>query len=253
MITWQLLHEGKCPAQQNMTKDLELFEAVKTGTIKGAFRMYNWERPAVTIGYHQKKFDFYDRDAELPLIRRPTGGGAVLHYDDITFSISSEADGVFPRNISDCSRTIAVAFNQAFQCCGIRADLNSGDHVFSPICFDRPAPSELVIDAGKIMGLALARKGGFILMQGVIPLRVDRDLCSQVFGAAQKNLQKGLLDYYPDFSGSFFLDCLRDVFASELGVLFHEGYEPDDKHGRTQEREIKTRGEKLGKDHMPKQ
>lgn len=235
MIEWQLLHEGRCPARKNMSKDLELFEAVRVGTINGAFRIYNWKEPALTIGYHQKEFIPCDRSLSIPIIKRPTGGGAVLHKDDFTFSISSPLRGFFSDSLPDCSRIVGQAFASAFQCSGVRASLKGCDHAFSEICFDRASPYELVVEENKIMGLALARMGGFILIQGVIPLQVDHVLYSKVFGISRNKKPNGILEYYPGFSGGLFLDCLRNVFMSQLGVLLHECQEHGHKHSGTNE------------------
>lgn len=235
MIEWQLLHEGRCPARKNMSKDLELFEAVKIGKIQGAFRIYNWKEPALTIGYHQKGIFPHDRSLCIPIIKRPTGGGAVLHKDDFTFSISSPLRGFFSASLPDCSRIVGQAFASAFQSSGVSASLKGGNHAFSERCFDRPSPYELVVEGNKIMGLALAKKGGFILIQGVIPLQVDHELYSKVFGVSRNKNLNGILEYYPRFSGGLFLDCLRNVFMSQLGVLLHECQEYDHKHCSTNE------------------
>jgi len=235
MIPWQLLQDGSCPAHQNMTKDLEIFEAVRKGAIPGAFRTYTWQSPAVTIGHHQRDIVFSDHLPDIPVIRRPTGGGAVLHYDDITFSMASHTGRILPGNISECSLLIARVFRKALLDCGVHTDMRGGDHAYSPVCFDRPSPYELVMDGNKIMGFAIAVKGGFILIQGVIPLRIDHELHSKVFGRESAFGMKGVLEEVPDFSGKLFLHRLRDVLASELGILFQQRHEDDDKHGCEEE------------------
>jgi lipoate-protein ligase A len=223
MITWQLLHDGRCQALHTMKRDLELFEALRKGTITGSLRIYNWVEPALTFGFHQKHFIVHDPSLDIPVIQRPTGGGAVLHYDDITFSICSKATGVLAGSIPACSELISRVFKSAFNCCGVETELKGGKHAFSPICFNRPSPAELVIGENKIMGLALVKKGEFLLMQGVIPLRIDKDLSIRVFGEGFQHPHKGLLHYHPHFSNKLFFDYLMKCFISELGVLLDEG------------------------------
>jgi lipoyl(octanoyl) transferase len=227
MNTWQLLNEGRCYAQHAMERDLEIFEAVRFGKIKGALRLYNWAEPALTIGFHQKHFSFSDSSLDIPVIKRPTGGGAVLHYDDITFSICAEAAGALALGIPACSEIISRMFQGAFQGCGIKTEIKGGNHAFSSICFSRPSPFELVIGENKIMGLALAKKKGFFLIQGVIPLRIDKELSIRVFGEVLLPSQRGILDYLPNFSNKLFFDYLRDGFTSELGVLLIERHQSD--------------------------
>jgi lipoate-protein ligase A len=233
--TWQFLDDGRCRALQTMKRDLDLFEALRSGNIQGALRIYNWAEPALTCGFHQKNFTVHDTNLDIPVIQRPTGGGAVLHYDDFTFSICSKAAGALAGSISACSEIISYIFKGAFHGCGIEADMKGGNHAFSSICFARPAPSELVIGQDKIMGLALAKKGGFLLMQGVIPLRIDKELSVRVFGEGLQPLRKGILDCFPHFSDKLFFDYLRDGFISELGVLFDERRQSDHEYRCTDE------------------
>jgi lipoyl(octanoyl) transferase len=235
MNTWQFLEEGRCQALHTMGKDLELFEALRYGKITGALRIYNWAEPALTCGFHQKHFTVNDSSLDIPIIQRPTGGGAVLHYDDITFSICSKADGALAGSIHDCSEKISRVFKGALQGCGIATEIKGGNHAFSPICFAGPTPTELVIGENKIMGLALAKKSGFFLMQGVIPLRIDKELSIRVFGEGLQYPRKGILDYFPNFSNKLFFDYLHSGFISELGVLFNERHQSDHEYCCTNE------------------
>jgi lipoyl(octanoyl) transferase len=235
MSTWQLLHEGRCHALQTMERDLELFEALICGKIKGALRIYNWAEPALTYGFHQKHFIIHDPSLDIHVIQRPTGGGAVLHYDDITFSICAKAADALAGSIPACSEIISRVFKGAFHGCGIETEIKGGNHAFSSICFARPTPTELVIGENKIMGLALAKKGGFFLMQGVIPLRIDRELSKRVFGEGLQYPHKGILDYLPHFSNKLFFDNLLKGFISELGVFLNEGHQSDHKYCCTNE------------------
>jgi lipoate-protein ligase A len=218
-----------------MEKDLELFEALRCGKIKGALRIYNWAEPALTIGFNQKNFTIHDTSLDIPVIQRPTGGGAVLHYDDITFSICSKATGALAGSIPACSEIISRVFKGAFHGCGIDTEIKGGNHTFSSICFARPTPAELVIGENKIMGLALVKKGGFFLMQGVIPLRIDKELSVRVFGEGFQHSRKGILDYLPHFSNKLFFDYLHNGFISELGVLFNECHQSDHEYCCTNE------------------
>lgn len=222
MTSWHLLLEGRCPVQDTMARDVELFAAVRSGDLTGALRVYNWAEPAVTIGYHQKSFTLHDPTLSIAVLKRPTGGGAVLHGDDITFSLSCTGDGLFPSGIPESSMRISGLFAHAFGCCGLPVQAKGGPHGFSEVCFARPSPFELMHEGSKLMGLALAKKGRFLLVQGVIPLRVNQALTARVFGERLASSQRGVMDYLPDFSADVFVASLREGFASELGILLHE-------------------------------
>jgi lipoyl(octanoyl) transferase len=235
MTAWRFINDGRYRAQHTMERDLELFETLRQGQINGALRLYNWSEPALTCGFHQKHFTFYDDGLDIPVIQRPTGGGAVLHYDDITFSICSKATGALAGSIPACSEAISRVFKGAFHGCGIETEIKGGNHAFSSLCFERPSPAELVIGRDKIMGLALAKKGGFYLMQGVIPLRMNKELLIRAFGRQHHHPKKGILDYDSHFSDKIFFDNLRDGFISELGVLFDERHQTDHEYCCTDE------------------
>lgn len=235
MRPWLFRHEASCRPRDSMQGDLILFGSVRSGELPGALRIYNWTEPAVTIGHHQRSFSFHDRGLDLPVLRRPTGGGAVLHVDDITFSMSTPFTSAIPGGVAECSIVISRVFAAALNQCGVVADIHGGSHEFSPVCFARPSPVELVSGTGKIMGLALARKGSFLLAQGVIPLRVDRLLSERVFGTGGLPECMGILDMCPDFSLETFLACLCESLASHLGVRLDErlmGEENDNREDR---------------------
>lgn len=234
MKVWLFLHEARCPAGLAMKKDLDLFDAVRGGTLQGAFRIYNWSEPAVTIGHHQKSFTFFDRETVLPVLRRPTGGGAVLHGDDITFSLCAPLDGALPSGIPECARTVSAVFASALRQCGMETSVRGGSHAFSPVCFERPSPQELVASGSKILGLALARTGRFMLVQGVLPLRVDRGLAGRVFGPGPGAGPRGIMDLCGDFCVEDFLVHLRQAFSLQLGVLLSERGDGDH-HGGTED------------------
>jgi len=205
-----------------MARDLALSGAVTQRSIPGFLRVYNWSEPAVTVGRSQKSFSFHDSDLALPLLRRPTGGGAVLHVDDITFSLCTPLGAALPAGVLECSGLISKVIACALRQCGLETGLRGGRHEFSQVCFARPSPVELVSDTGKVMGLALARRAGVVLAQGVIPLRVDRDLTRRVFGPGVLPECRGIVETCPDFTLESFLTCLQESLAVHLGISFQD-------------------------------
>jgi lipoate-protein ligase A len=227
MIPWKFLKDGRCLPGDTMSRDLDLFEAVRAGSIAGAFRVYYWSEPAVTIGFHQKNFLFHDRSLALPVLKRPTGGGAVLHVHDLTFSMSLNPEGLFPSGIPECSERISGIFALAFRSCGVEVRMQGGGHTFAEVCFSRSSPAELVATGSKMLGLALLRKGKYLLVQGTIPLRIDARLSQRVFGDRLKGDLKGIFDLVPGFSVETLIESLRSAFLSEVGVLLPDGDEED--------------------------
>jgi lipoyl(octanoyl) transferase len=217
MTPWFFISEGGYPSEMNMARDRALFEKVIEKEIPGAVRFYNWDKPAVTIGYHQKGFHFSDSSLGIPIIRRPTGGGAVLHSDDITFSICAPSRGLFKGDALNTYKLISGIFLEAFKACGFDARLNTSEGTFSNICFDRTAQLELTCRGRKIMGAAQVRKRGFFLLQGVIPLTVDAGLHERVFGAVVK-FPQGVLDIMPEFSEHSFIHAVKESICGRLDI-----------------------------------
>ncbi len=218
MSPWFFVSDGRYPSEMNMARDKELFSRVMSGNIPGAIRFYNWDEPAVTTGYHQKEFRFADRDTQIPVLKRPTGGGSVLHSNDITFSISAPCIGVLKSDVHSTYREISDIFLKVFRFCGINAEVHDSEGGFSNICFNRAARLELKYLGHKIMGAAQVRKKGFFLLQGVIPLTVDIRLYERVFGYGVE-VPVGISDMSPGFSEHVFIRAAKDLLCEELEIL----------------------------------
>jgi lipoate-protein ligase A len=215
MTPWFFISDGRYPSEMNMARDEAIFNNVIDNKFPGAIRFYNWDKPAVTIGYHQRDFHFSDSSLGIPIIRRPTGGGAVLHSDDLTFSISSSARGFFKGDVLNTYKLISGIFLGVFKDCGLNAMLHTSEGTFSSICFERTAQLELTCMGRKIMGAAQVRKKGFFLLQGVIPLTVGAGLYERVFGAAIK-APSGVLDIMPEFSAHSFILAVKDSIRKAM-------------------------------------
>ena len=219
MIPWFFISDGRYPSEKNMIRDVAIFNNVIDLKIPGSVRFYNWDKPAITIGYHQRDFQFADSSLSIPIIRRPTGGGAVLHSNDITFSISAPALGMFKSDILSTYRVISGIFLEAFKVCGLSAEVHFSQGMFSDICFERTAQLELTCMGRKIMGVAQVRKKGFFLLQGVIPLTTDAWLYEKVFGASAKS-PAGVLYVMPEFSEHLFIQAIKDLICQCLVAEF---------------------------------
>ncbi|HEY9161445.1 MAG TPA: hypothetical protein VIS94_10210 [Desulfomonilia bacterium] len=217
MSPWLFISDGRYPSEMNMGRDEALFEKVISREIPGALRFYNWDRVAVTAGYHQKGFRLYDKDLDIPVLMRPTGGGAVLHSDDITFSVSAPLEGQFKGDIMAAYGMISHIFLKAFKVCGLEAGLLTHKSGFSSICFERGAQLELQYMGRKIMGAAQMRKKEFFLLQGVIPLNVDRDLYKRVFGPEARP-PAGIYEMLPEFPEKSFVEAVRKLMYQSISA-----------------------------------
>lgn len=209
---WRTLTTAPASGADNMALDHALVRRAAT-TGEAVLRVYRWSRPCVSLGRHQRASGIYDpntiRSGGLDIVRRPTGGGAVLHHREVTYSVTtplaiggrggahhrvrhiyeavnhllldalitlgapvSLAPSPLPADAPDTR-----ALNRAFAPRG-------PDREASPIegspCFDRPAPGEIVALGRKLAGSAQWREGNAVLQHGSILLADDQRLLAQL-------------------------------------------------------------------------
>ena len=91
MDSWRLIIEGKNSASYNMAADDYLLKLAEKGESSPIIRIYGWDVPSITIGYHQKLERAVDLSklADTPVVRRITGGRALYHdNEELTYAVS---------------------------------------------------------------------------------------------------------------------------------------------------------------------
>ncbi len=166
-----------------MAIDEALLESVGSGQSLPILRLYAWEPACLSLGYAQPVCEVdLVRLASLgwTLARRPTGGRAVLHTDELTYAVIAPLDE--PRlagSLLDSYRRLSTALVEALLRLGIpviaqdRYALPVGGHPFGPVCFDVPSSFEITACGKKLVGSAQARRREGILQHGSLPLCGD--------------------------------------------------------------------------------
>lgn len=153
----RVLETGYNNAQWNMSVDEVLMNSVKDIPI---LRLYGWKPPSVSIGYFQRMEEEVNvkkcNQLGIDIVRRITGGGAVLHDSELTYSFLARK---YPQNISESYRWICDAIITAINKLGL-------DAKFSPL-------NDIIINGKKISGNAQTRKKGTLLQHGTILLNAD--------------------------------------------------------------------------------
>jgi len=191
MTEWRLVDSGDCGAALNMALDEAIATSVQRGDSPPTLRVYGWDSPSVTIGVFQRADDIdheYCVEHGIPVVRRPTGGRAILHAVEITYSLSAPytAHPGFGSLRSSYS-TIAGVFLEAFRHVGMEVfmkDRRERGRVLSgtPHCFESVSYGEIVAGGHKIMGSAQKRSAWGFLQQGSIPFSVPADIYEMIFG-----------------------------------------------------------------------
>ena len=165
-----------------MAVDEALLEAVRCGDSGPVLRLYAWAPPCLSLGYGQKWTEADPvRLAERGwgLVRRPTGGRAILHTDELTYSITlPEGHPLAQGDILDSYRRISQALLAGLQSLGLetQAERRAERRVqpAGPVCFETPSHYEVTTpDGRKVIGSAQTRRRGGVLQHGTIPLHGD--------------------------------------------------------------------------------
>lgn len=193
--SWRLLVDGELPGAANMARDVAVLEAVAAGEAEPSLRLYGWDPPCLSLGRHQgvEAADLQFCRAEgIDVVRRPTGGRALLHHLELTYAVVAPlGEGPLPRGLQEAYRVICGALVRAMRSLGVAAELTGGEvnlelpgpRTTVP-CFEAPAGGEVVVRGRKLVGSAMRAHAGAVLQHGAIVLDWDGRLQAGSMGLA---------------------------------------------------------------------
>ena len=216
--TWRLIPHLQAPGSVQMAIDRWLLEQHRAGHHPPALRFYTWSPPAISVGYHQRQLPEHWatlrwQDAPLAVVRRPSGGRAVLHQGDLTYAmVTSGLKG----DRSTVYRTLCEVLIQGWRSLGVAlhyGDAQGGYHQHTN-CFSLATAADLITASGtKMIGSAQLRRGAAILQHGSMRLHPDIALAQQVFLLDKLGDEQPLL---PAPLQSLADDVLRRVISHAL-------------------------------------
>lgn len=202
-------------------------------------RFYAWEAPTLSIGYAQRS-DEIDlaacRKSTVHLVRRPTGGRAVLHRQDLTYSLILPLRPPWTKiSITESCRRINICLLRGLELLGLEVSVGrrprQTDGALSPFCFPAISQHELFVGGKKVIGSAQRRFPAALLQQGSILLDFDPAgildlLCPDERAAAAGAL--GTVGSLREALGRLpnrleVETAILDGFAKEMGIAFVEG------------------------------
>jgi lipoate-protein ligase A len=235
MDEWRLIDSGPGPGAWNLALDEAIFRSVRTGASPPTLRLYRWSSPALSIGYAQDRDRDVDRDScrerGIAVIRRVTGGRAVLHDAEVTYSVSApQGQPGFGAGLDEAYRMIAAGLVAGLRLLGLRAVTSPGPR--DPLrasrhaaCFAAAARHEIAVGSRKLIGSAQRRERGAFLQHGSILMESHGELLAQVLrgppaasGAARMAGLADLLPHCPDPETA--AAAIADGCAAAWGVRF---------------------------------
>lgn len=174
MARLRVLFDGAAGGAANMARDRSLLDAQRPGD-DPVLRIYRWDPPAVTIGYNQDPDDFdadLARAAGYAVVRRPTGGRAILHARELTYAIVGASPGpIFGDSLHAVYQVINGALVAFLAGLGYRAEVSDGEareEARGLVCFKSAGRYEIAVGGRKLVGSAQRRTGGCFLQHGSI-------------------------------------------------------------------------------------
>src|SRR5512140_3076029 len=186
MTLWRLLITPPTRGAWNMAADEAILEHIGRGESLPTLRLYAWAPACLSLGHAQPYADVDNarlQERGWEVVRRPTGGRAILHTDELTYSVIGPADDArLAGSVLESYNRLACALLHAVRSLGLdahssplSAELNAaGRHgAANPVCFEVPSAYEITVDGKKLIGSAQARRREGVLQHGSLPLIGD--------------------------------------------------------------------------------
>ncbi len=240
-ITWRFINTDYHDAAHNMAVDEALLLSCRQGESPPVFRTYGWKPPGISFGYAQNpalEFNLEKcRAMGVDYVRRLTGGRAVYHHREVTYSVvATENDPLIGGSIHDTYWGISKGLGHGLSKLGIISDMEKSkmqplrEKIKSP-CFSATSRYELTVNNKKLVGSAQRKMGGMILQHGSILLEGNQEEMVELTNLEpkrNKKLQNYLLQKTTSVSGilnrkisfSELVNALRIGFAEYFQLVF---------------------------------
>jgi lipoate-protein ligase A len=226
MNIWRYLDTGPASAADNMAMDEKLLAEAVKGCAEPVLRFYTWNPPAVSLGRFQEVASSVNAEAcrkhGIDIVRRITGGRAVLHRHELTYSVISPiGDDLFPNDVLGTYKVLASGLLAGFVRLGVHAEMvsPSGDSAqlvkcdrSEPACFSSPSWYEILVHGRKIVGSAQRRLAGAFLQHGSILIDYDPLLEAEVIPGA--GLQEAVTCIRRELGRDIGLDVVKSAFRT---------------------------------------
>ena len=242
MADWRLIIGGFEDGAWNMAADEAMLAAHLRGETPPTLRFYRWRPATVSLGRFQKIESAVDAEAcramGVEVVRRPTGGRAILHEEsEVTFSVVVAEAALGASGVMASYNVLAKGIVAGMRRLGLHARLvqQAGQRrvtpaAADPMCFAAKARCDVEVGGKKIVGSAQVHRGSMLLQQNSLPVAVDPDRCRRAFGAdpaAPGGMAHAATDLETalgrNVAAGEVIAALRDGFAQALGARLAPG------------------------------
>lgn len=255
MDTWRLLITPPARGAWNMALDEAILEHIGRGDSIPTLKLYAWDPACLSLGHAQP---FADVDVQRlkergwEVVRRATGGRAILHTDEITYSVIAPIDE--PRvtgTVLESYNRLAQALLLAVKELGLPVEMKEGkaenSSATNPVCFEVPSTYEITVNGKKLIGSAQARKKDGVLQHGSLPLTGDLTRICQALvftnESAREDASKRLLSRATtvesvlgcEVSWETAAEAFIQAFETQLGLKLKQGELSESESKRTEE------------------
>lgn len=180
--TWRLINHPPARGSWNMAVDEAILEAIFAGEVLPTLRLYAWQPACLSLGHAQAFTEVNTEQVKAngwDIVRRPTGGRAILHVDELTYSVIVPLSEPRVRGgVLESYLRLSEALLQALRLLGLNPQANQqpsnqNSKTPNPVCFEVPSNYEITVNGKKLIGSAQARRKDGLLQHGALPLYGD--------------------------------------------------------------------------------
>jgi len=242
-MNWRLLITPPAHGAWNMAVDESILEHIGRNESFPTLRLYAWDPPCLSLG-HAQPFSDVDihrlKQRGWEVVRRATGGRAILHTDELTYSVIAPSNE--PRvegSVLESYNRLAQALLLAIKSLELPVEMKEGkvndNATPNPVCFEVPSTYEITVNGKKLIGSAQARKKEGVLQHGSLPLTGDLTRICQALvfenESAREEAAQRLLERATTVESALGVEVSWEkakqafvhAFEAQLGLSFEQG------------------------------
>jgi lipoyl(octanoyl) transferase len=234
--SWRVIQDSLGDGTLNMITDRAILMACNEGKVPATLRLYGWQQPTLSIGYSQEISQYIDMKScernNIPVVRRFTGGRALLHQYEMTYSVISPIPHpAFPGSLRGSFERISQAIIESLKIGGIEDATVAGKNNIrnasgrSPACFSMANHCEIVVRGKKLVGSAQRRLRSAFLQHGSVILDMAPQLTHTLLKYSSETEKQAVLDSLVSNTTSLKQLLQRNLENDEVNQWFLKGFQ----------------------------